>query len=484
MMEINNIRSSIATRAFRLALRRKVGFGWLVLIGALMPKSVAERTEIRIPRRALQAIVREADPQRVAAVLSRLEARTASSAWVTAFALDYGLARGDWSFTKRFLHRYLKRLVIAGAQVPKRYLTLLVASQIAEHQATEALQTLSQYGPSCSDIAFARESKLLAASALIGDEVQWLARVNEFLEKLGLGTIALAGSSSGTRFSRLIAKGNGVVSGDNEAKVTVVVSCFNAANFLEKSLNSLFQQSYRNLEIIAVDDMSSDRTWELLQSLAKSDPRLRLLRNPKNVGTYVSRNRALRASTGDYVTTQDSDDWSHPDRIRHQLTLLEDHAEAIASYCAGLRMWSDGRFEVHQRTGDVIRRLCYASLMYRKKAIIDLTGYWDCVRVEADAEYLRRVLRLCGPSSVLACAAPLMIQLRREDSLTTLAETRNIQRLIDGPRMTYRAEAAHFAKTLQAGNARYDFEAWQRPFPAPASIVIPDELVREAASWE
>jgi hypothetical protein len=484
MRKVADVRSGLATRAFRLAIDQGDGAAWTALIALLMPKSFARGSDIRVSRRALKAIVQDADPQRVEATLTRLEARAANSAWVVAFAIEYGLLRGDWAFAERFLRPCLTKLLATGAKVPKRYLTLLVGFQVEEGRTDAALQTLTTYAPGGSGGPYARELDLLAASALVEDEAQWLARVNGVFEPHGMGILGLDGAASETKFSRLSAKSTLGDGRPTAAKVTVIVSCFNAEAYLETSLRSLFEQSYANLEIIAVDDMSSDGTWALLTGLAEREPRLRLLRNAKNVGTYVSRNRALRASTGDYVTTQDSDDWSHPDRIWRQVKRLEDHPDAVASYCAGLRMWSDGRFEVHQRTGDVVRRLCYASLMYRKGAILGLTGYWDCVRVDADAEYLHRVLRLCGPRSVLGCPEPLMIQLRRENSLTTLAETKNVQRLRDGPRLAYRAEAARFAKALLPSNARYDFEAWRRPFPAPTSIVVPDELVREAATWE
>jgi hypothetical protein len=480
MQKMTNIRSSLATRAMRHALVRHRSPAWLWLAAFLAPKTF-EGTEIRISRRALEAIARDADHDDVAACLTLLTARTPHHAWVAAFAVEYGLLRGDWSIVQRVLHACLPSICAKDGELPKRYLTLLVASQIEERRTDDALQTLTTYG---KDTAFAREMDLLAASALIEDDAQWLTRVNAMFEANGLGPIGLAGDASQSKFSRLTARRARANSRTGEAKVTVIVSCFNAESYLETSLRSLFEQSHANLEIIAVDDSSSDGTWQLLRALAEHEPRLRLLRNPKNVGTYVSRNRALRASAGEYVTTQDSDDWSHPDRIRDQLDILERQPDAIASHCAGLRMWGDGRFEVHQRTGDVIRGLCYASLMYRKKAILDLTGYWDCVRIEADAEYMRRILRLRGPHAIVACAKPLMIQLRRENSLTTTQDTQNIMRLREGPRLAYRAEAERFATRLTADSARYDFEAWRRPFPAPPSIVIPDELVREAASWE
>jgi len=482
MQKFIDIRSRLATHAFAWALQRRASANRLALVALLMPKTFAG-SDIRVSRRALEAIVQNAACDDVTASLTRIEAGAAHSAWVAAFALEYGLVRGDWAFAERFLRPCLANLLAAGDQPPKRYLALLASSQIEQRRPADALKTLGCSTPP-QERAAGGDLELLAASAWRAEDAQWLAYVNRVFAAHGMGTLRLDGAPHEMKFPRLSATSTLPDSGSAATKVTVIVSCFNAEEHLETSLRSLFEQSHPNLEVIAVDDNSSDGTWALLQALAEREPRLRLLRNAKNVGTYVSRNRALRASTGAFVTTQDSDDWSHPDRIRHQLAVLEARPDAIASYCAGLRMWSDGRFEVHQRTGDVIRPLCYASLMYRKQTILGLTGYWDCVRVEADAEYLRRVVRLRGKGSVLACAKPLMIQLRRESSLTTTPETRNIQRLREGPRLAYRAEAARFAKRLSAATARYDFETWRRPFPAPASIVVPDELVREAASWD
>lgn len=483
MQKIIDIRSRLATRALLWILRRGAGAFRLYVLAFLMPKTLAA-SNIRVSRRGLEAIVRYVAPEDVSAWLARINTLIPNSIWVAAFAVEYGLLRGDWEFAERFLQPCIGELFAMGVQPPKRYLNLLVASQIEAGRPAEAMQSLLRYA--CYEKGTsAEDAHLLAASALAANDADWLARVREVFKAHGMGTLSLAGAESATKFARLSARSL-LPDGAMAAKVTVIVSCFNSEEHLETSLCSLFKQSHSNLEIIAVDDNSSDSTWKLLTALAKREPRLRLLRNAKNVGTFVSRNRALRVSTGEYVTTQDSDDWSHPDRINYQLAVLEARPDAVASYCAGLRMWSDGRFEVHEESGNVIRPLCYASLMYRKKAILDLTGYWDCVRVEADAEYLRRVLRLCGPASVVACAKPLMIQLRRENSLTTTPQTSNIRRLRDGPRLAYRAEAARFAKRINrinAAKARYDFEAWHRPFPAPHSIVVPDDLVREAASW-
>jgi glycosyltransferase involved in cell wall biosynthesis len=479
-----DLRSRVATYALLWSLRRGGGAEWLSLTGLLMPKA-DEKWNLRISRPALDRIIQVSTPEQVRRCLTHIGDCFGYNVWIATIAIEHALSCGDHEFAVRSLQPCLEELFAKGVQPPKRYVTLLADFQISGGRPYNALRTLSKYAPEPRAAAVANDADFLSASALVSSDADWLAHVNSALERHNVRPISLDRAKTGAKFERLLVKSKISNCRDLSAKVTVIVSCFNVEEYLECALCSVFNQTHTNLEVIAVDDKSSDGTWRLLCDLAKWEPRLKLMRNAKNVGTYVSRNRAFRVSTGEFITTQDADDWSHPDRIYDQLALLLSRPDAIASYCSGLRMGRDGRFEVHQRTGDIIRPVCYASLMYRKEAIINLTGYWDCVRVEADAEYMRRVLRLRGPESVLGLQKPLIIQLRRDNSLTAAPGTCNIRRQgSDSLRSAYRAESARFNKRLTASNARYNFEAWRRPFPAPASIVVPEELVSEAASWE
>jgi GT2 family glycosyltransferase len=75
--------------------------------------------------------------------------------------------------------------------------------------------------------------------------------------------------------------------------VSVLVTTFNSADFVEGSLRSLLEQSYRDLEIVVCDDASADSTVDIVRRISASDPRIRLITNKRNVGTYASKNAAF-----------------------------------------------------------------------------------------------------------------------------------------------------------------------------------------------
>jgi glycosyltransferase involved in cell wall biosynthesis len=101
--------------------------------------------------------------------------------------------------------------------------------------------------------------------------------------------------------------------------VSVIIPAYNAEKTIELSLRSIMIQSYRQLEIIVVNDGSSDNTAGIVGRLAKEDKRIKLINLEKNAGCYPARNAAIRQSRGKYITFQDADDISLKDRIRHQL---------------------------------------------------------------------------------------------------------------------------------------------------------------------
>ena len=84
--------------------------------------------------------------------------------------------------------------------------------------------------------------------------------------------------------------------------VSVVMTTFDSAGTLDYAVRSLTAQTHANLEILIVDDCSADGTRDRLAALAAADPRIRILLNDENVGTYVSKNRAIAEAKGDYVT--------------------------------------------------------------------------------------------------------------------------------------------------------------------------------------
>ena len=100
------------------------------------------------------------------------------------------------------------------------------------------------------------------------------------------------------------------------AKISILVAVYNAEKYLSQCLSSLLSQTLQDIEIICVDDASTDSSLNILNAYAKKDERIKVVHLPQNAGIAKARNAGLRISTGEYIAFVDSDDWlSH---IIHQ----------------------------------------------------------------------------------------------------------------------------------------------------------------------
>jgi glycosyltransferase involved in cell wall biosynthesis len=169
--------------------------------------------------------------------------------------------------------------------------------------------------------------------------------------------------------------------------VTVVVSTYNPGRELITSIQSLINQSWINLEIILVDDFSHDTTF--IDMALSMDTRIKLIRQERNQGTYAARNAALDVASGDFITFQDSDDWSHPRRIEAQVNAFGKSENVMATYAKAVRLPSDLFFT--GADGIPWREMNASSLMFRYSVFKEL-GYFDSVRKGADSEYFFRIL--------------------------------------------------------------------------------------------
>lgn len=122
---------------------------------------------------------------------------------------------------------------------------------------------------------------------------------------------------------------------ENEAmdKVQICLPVYNGENFIRDTLKSLQEQSYPNIEILVLDDASTDNTYALLCELAEHDRRIALYHNDQNEGILYSRNRLFELAEARYVALADADDWFDPERIEAQLTYLKAHKLGMVS-CA------------------------------------------------------------------------------------------------------------------------------------------------------
>lgn len=109
--------------------------------------------------------------------------------------------------------------------------------------------------------------------------------------------------------------------------VSIVLPCYNAEKYLRYSLDSILSQDYKNLEILCINDGSSDSTLEILNFYKCSDERIVIINNEENIGLIRSLNKALKLVKGEYFARMDADDYSTPDRISKQMKLIESMPE-------------------------------------------------------------------------------------------------------------------------------------------------------------
>src|SRR5690606_32357540 len=119
---------------------------------------------------------------------------------------------------------------------------------------------------------------------------------------------------------------------------SILMPAHNAEKTLLHACTSILHQTWESIELIIIDDASTDSTWQQCQRIAEQDPRVKIYRSHIKAGPYTSKNIATSMATGEYITCHDADDWALPNRIEHQVTQLIDGAgKTVATVGAMLR---------------------------------------------------------------------------------------------------------------------------------------------------
>lgn len=170
--------------------------------------------------------------------------------------------------------------------------------------------------------------------------------------------------------------------------VSVILTTYNPDMVeLATSLRSILNQTWRNIEVLLIDDCSETSAYRAVQELSASDERVRLIRAETNGGTYRARNLGILNASGKYITGQDTDDWSHPERISRQVKYLEDDPAAVGVTIAANR--TDNNL-VRTSLGHNPERRCEVSLMVHRETALAVGGYLP-VRKAADSEFRERI---------------------------------------------------------------------------------------------
>ena len=164
--------------------------------------------------------------------------------------------------------------------------------------------------------------------------------------------------------------------------ISVLLPVYNGKDYLVESINSILSQEYRNLEIIIINDGSTDDSQQLIENF--NDTRIKCLQQ-KNQGLAATLNLGITLASGEYIARQDQDDLSHPNRILSQLKYMEVHPE-----CVLLGTWAQimeidklvNRFHYHPIDEPTLRYqllfnnpFVHSSVLLRRSALLQVGGY-------------------------------------------------------------------------------------------------------------
>jgi glycosyltransferase involved in cell wall biosynthesis len=190
----------------------------------------------------------------------------------------------------------------------------------------------------------------------------------------------------------------------NSPLVSIIIPLYNAQDFVLESIASALNQTYQNIELIVVDDYSTDNSYDLVSSL--NSPKITLVRNNKK-GGCAARNYGFELSKGDYIQYLDADDILSPNKIKEQLTLIVNNPNTIAS-CGWTRFTSSyENLEVKPQYINQSYREAYqwlidswtrnemgqTSIWLTPRVIIEKAGNWnEQLSINQDGEFFCRVI--------------------------------------------------------------------------------------------
>lgn len=183
-----------------------------------------------------------------------------------------------------------------------------------------------------------------------------------------------------------------------EPKVSIIIPTYNRSTFLKRAIESVFNQTYQDFELIVVDDHSKDDTKQIVESL--KDNRLLYIRNESNLGGSVSRNIGIKNSNCSLVAFLDDDDEWHPRKLEKQIRIIKNLSNDYCGVYTGMIYYKNGKIikkTFPKKDGNLFSELLKRNyigstsvIMLRKKALDDVGYFNERLPASQDLElYLR-----------------------------------------------------------------------------------------------
>ena len=263
---------------------------------------------------------------------------------------------------------------------------------------------------------------------------------------------------------------------ENAPLVSVIMTVYGRDEYLDVAIDSILNQTHKNIELIVVDDCSPDDAFEYLKRRASVDSRIKAIQVEKNGGTYCAKNSAISVAEGDYIAFMDSDDWTHPQRIQRQVQSI--HNSKLKAICHSyFRINEFG--DIFYKGVGAIRLACISLLA--KRSVFEKIGYFDSMRVGADTEFIERIKATYGNDALLHDKIPSMFMLNHSSSLTGGGRFQISWRSITGARLEHHSAFKAWHKTIRHGadSPYVDFPLRVRPYTIPAEMIAGDKHWRE-----
>lgn len=251
--------------------------------------------------------------------------------------------------------------------------------------------------------------------------------------------------------------------------ISVVLPVYNGARFLAQAMDSLLGQTFREFEVVAVDDGSTDDTPAILDRYAKFDPRVRVVRGD-HAGISAALNRGIAAARFDWIARMDADDVAHPERFERQLAAAARHPEVVVWGCFAHHVDAAGRVLGISQTGPTseaeFRRLrargedvyvIHPTALLRKDALLAAGGYDGRFNYCEDLELFDR---MAGHGPIVALPQPLLLYRIHATSIS-MERFFTMRRLSDFVRAR--------AKARLAGRA-LDYAQFERDAPGRSRV--------------
>lgn len=169
----------------------------------------------------------------------------------------------------------------------------------------------------------------------------------------------------------------------NQPLVSVLMPCYNVEKYIEESMDSILNQTYKNMEIIAINDCSTDKTLDILQTMSQRDQRIKIINNETNLKLIKTLNKGIAICQGEYIARMDSDDIALPSRIEKEVLFLEannDH-DIVSTLFYAFRTENPSKKDFHysplldsQLRAFMLFKsgICHPAVMIRKRVFSEL----------------------------------------------------------------------------------------------------------------